>query len=43
MRLKIWCDGESEKFYKIFRELNKALQNILQNMNSTNFVLIWQI
>jgi len=25
MRLKIRCDGESEKFYKIFWELNKAL------------------
>jgi len=24
MRLKIRCDGESEKFYKIFWELNKA-------------------
>ena len=24
MRLKIRCDGESEKFYKIFLELNKA-------------------
>jgi len=26
MRLKIWCDRESEKFYKIFWELNKAQQ-----------------
>jgi len=25
MRLKIRCDGECEKFYKIFWELNKAL------------------
>jgi len=25
MRLKIRCDGECEKFYKIFLELNKAL------------------
>jgi hypothetical protein len=25
MRLKIRCDGESEKFCKIFWELNKAL------------------
>jgi len=25
MRLKIRCDGESEKFYKIFWELNKAI------------------
>ena len=25
MRLKIWCDGKYEKFYKIFWELNKAL------------------
>ena len=24
MRLKIRCDGESEKFYKFFWELNKA-------------------
>ena len=24
MRLKIWCDGESEKFCKIFWELNNA-------------------
>ena len=24
MYLKIRCDGESEKFYKIFWELNKA-------------------
>ena len=27
MRLKIRCDGESEKFCKIFWELNKALVN----------------
>jgi hypothetical protein len=25
MRLKIRCDGECEKFYKIFWELNTAL------------------
>jgi len=25
MRLKIRCDGECEKFYKIFWQLNKAL------------------
>jgi len=24
MRLKIRCDGESEKFYRFFWELNKA-------------------
>jgi len=27
MCLKIWCDGESEKFCKFFWELNKALVN----------------
>ena len=26
MRLKIRCDGKSEKFYKFFLELNKALE-----------------
>ena len=28
MRLKIWCDRESEKFCKIFWELNKAIGEI---------------
>ena len=28
MYLKIRCDGESEKFYKIFWELNKARKSI---------------
>jgi len=27
MRLKIWCDGECEKFCKIFWEVNKALES----------------
>jgi hypothetical protein len=28
MCLKIRCDGESKKFYKIFWELNRALDTI---------------
>ena len=31
MRLKIRCDGESEKFCKIFWELNKALGQLLNS------------
>jgi len=31
MRLKIRFDGESEKFYKIFWKLNKALEKEKKN------------
>jgi len=37
MRLKIRCDGECEKFCKIFRELNKALVP-LHHLKSKNFL-----
>ena len=34
MRLKIRCDGESEKFCKIFWEVNKASLNMFRAKNA---------
>ena len=40
MRLKIRCDGESEKFCKIFWELNKALTTQMSNVNKLFFRVV---
>ena len=39
MRLKIRCDGESEKFCKIFWELNKTLGNLALSFVFDNYCL----
>jgi hypothetical protein len=42
MRLKIWCDGKSEKFCKIFWELNKALFEICMHLMVNNPIQSFQ-
>jgi len=44
MRLKIWCDGESEKFCKIFWELNKACIVAMLPMTRHSLIdVIWDL
>ena len=40
MRLKIRCDGECEKFCKIFWEVNKALMFLFGYQRSTNICVL---
>jgi hypothetical protein len=37
MRLKIWCDGECEKFCKIFWEVNKAKEETINKKKMKGF------
>jgi len=39
MRLNIRCDEESEKFYKIFWKLNKALGHLLLSVACGKYIL----
>jgi len=43
MRLNIRCDVESEKFCKIFQEVNKALWELVYSSNLNQMVVVYGI